>query len=60
MGHHVTAKGIWEVLKASFKGFGEDKVPKLSASLAYYTVFSLGPLLIMLIYLQYFFGARSH
>jgi len=57
MGHHVTPKGIWQVLKDSFKGFGEDKVPKLSASLAYYTVFSLGPLLIMLIYLcSIFFG----
>jgi len=59
MGHHVTVKGIWEVLKASFKGFGEDKVPKLSASLAYYTVFSLGPLLIMLIYLTSFFFGRE-
>jgi membrane protein len=60
MGHHVTPKGIWEVLKASFKGFVEDKVPKLSASLAYYTVFSLGPLLIMLIYLcSIFFGREA-
>ncbi len=59
MGHHVTPKGIWEVLKASFKGFGEDKVPKLSGSLAYYTVFSLGPLLIMVIYLCSIFFARD-
>ncbi|MDQ3682448.1 MAG: YihY/virulence factor BrkB family protein, partial [Bacteroidota bacterium] len=60
MGHHVTPKGIWQVLKASFKGFGEDKVPKLSASLAYYTVFSLGPLLIMIIYLcSIFFGREA-
>ncbi|MFN2440323.1 MAG: YihY/virulence factor BrkB family protein [Chitinophagaceae bacterium] len=59
MGHHVTPKGIWEVLKASFKGFVEDKVPKLSASLAYYTVFSLGPLLIMLIYLCSIFLGRE-
>ncbi len=59
MGHHVTVKGIWEVLKASFKGFGEDKIPKLSASLAYYTVFSLGPLLIMLIYLCSIFLGRE-
>jgi membrane protein len=51
MGHKVTPKGIWEVLKNSFKGFGEDKVPKLSASLAYYTVFSLGPLLIVIIFI---------
>lgn len=50
MGHKVTAKGLFQVLKDAFKGFGEDKVPKLSASLAYYTVFSMGPLLIMIIY----------
>jgi membrane protein len=46
---NVTFKGIWQVLKDSFKGFGEHKVTKLSASLAYYTVFSLGPLLIVII-----------
>jgi len=46
----VTLKGIWGVLKASFKDFGEFKITKLSASLAYYTVFSLGPLLIVLIF----------
>src|SRR3954463_13294830 len=46
----VSVKSIWSILKQSFKGFSEDKVPKLSASLAYYTVFSLGPLLIVLIF----------
>ncbi|MEJ7912783.1 MAG: YihY/virulence factor BrkB family protein [Chitinophagaceae bacterium] len=59
MGHHVTPKGIWEVLKSSFKGFAEDKVPKLSASLAYYTSFSLAPLLIMIIYLCSIFLGRE-
>ncbi|HEY0058997.1 MAG TPA: YihY/virulence factor BrkB family protein [Flavisolibacter sp.] len=59
MGHHVTPKGILEVLKNAFKGFVEDKVPKLSGSLAYYTVFSLGPLLIMIIYLCSFFMGRE-
>lgn len=53
----ITPKGIWEVLKASFKGFGNDKVTKLSASLAYYTIFSMGPLLIVIIFLcSIFFG----
>jgi membrane protein len=45
----VNAKSIWIVLKASFKGFGEYKITKLSASLAYFTVFSMGPLLIVII-----------
>lgn len=45
----ITFKGIWEVLKASFDGFSDHKVTKLSGSLAYYTVFSMGPLVILLI-----------
>lgn len=45
----VTFKGIWDVLKRSFKGFSEDKVTKLGGSLAYYTIFSMGPLLIVII-----------
>lgn len=42
---------VWAALKDSFKGFSDDKITKLSASLAYYTVFSLGPLLIVVIFL---------
>ncbi|MEI6948526.1 YihY/virulence factor BrkB family protein [Paraflavisolibacter sp. H34] len=56
----VTFKGLWEVLKASFSGFSDDKVTKLSASLAYYTIFSLGPLLIVIIFLcSIFFGREA-
>jgi membrane protein len=56
----ISPKKIWNALKASFKGFGDDKVTKLSASLAYYTVFSLGPLLIVIIYLcSIFFGREA-
>ncbi|MEJ7627903.1 MAG: YihY/virulence factor BrkB family protein [Ferruginibacter sp.] len=47
----ITPRGLWEVLKNSFKGFIDDKVLKLSASLAYYTVFSLAPLLIVLLFI---------
>ncbi len=39
----------WEVISNTFKGFSDDKVTKLSASLAYYTVFSMGPLLVVII-----------
>ena len=44
-----TLKGMWEVLKASFTGFSDHKVTKLSGSLAYYTVFSMAPLLVVII-----------
>src|SRR4249920_1364773 len=49
MAAKITFKGMLEVFKNSFKGFDENKVTKLSGSLAYYTVFSMGPLLIVII-----------
>jgi membrane protein len=38
-----------DVLKKTFNKFVDDNVPKLGASLSYYTVFSLAPLLIIII-----------
>jgi membrane protein len=56
----ITFKGLWEVLKNSFKGFSDNNVTKLSASLAYYTVFSMGPLLIVVVSLcSIFFGREA-
>src|SRR6201996_9730211 len=42
-------KRFWRVLVATFTGFINDNGLKLSASLAYYTVFSIAPLLILII-----------
>jgi len=56
-------KQLWKVLMATFSGFSDDNGLKFSASLAYYTVFSLGPLLILIISLAgLFFGpdAATH
>jgi membrane protein len=56
----ITFKGLWKVLKNSFTGFSDDKVMKLSAALAYYTVFSVGPLLIVIVFLcGLFFGREA-
>ena len=52
MKEKISFKGIWEVLKNSFKGFGDDKITKMSSSLAYYTIFSMAPLLIIIISLS--------
>jgi len=41
--------GLKQVFKQAFKGFGDHKVTKLSGSLAYSTVFSMGPLLVVLL-----------
>src|SRR5688572_19289457 len=56
----ISFKGIREILKQSFKGFSQDKLTKLSGSLAYCTVFSFGPLLIVIIFLSgFFFGKQA-
>ncbi len=55
----ITFKAIKAILKNSFKGFSDDKVTKLSGSLAYSTVFSLGPLLIVIISLCGIFLGRE-
>ena len=52
-------KGAVGLAKETFKGFSDNKVPKLSASLAYYTVYSLGPLLIVIIFLCSIFLGRE-
>lgn len=39
----------WQVLKQTFKEFGEDRAPRLAAALAYYTIFSMAPLLVIVI-----------
>ncbi|GAB4025581.1 hypothetical protein GCM10028809_06980 [Spirosoma gilvum] len=39
----------WVVLRDAFNGFLDDRCLKLSASLAYYTIFSLAPLLVLMI-----------
>lgn len=45
----VKAIQYYKVLRASWREFGNDKAIKLSASLAYYTIFSLAPMLIVII-----------
>lgn len=55
-----TLKQIWFLLKETFSGFIDDDGMKLSAALSYYTIFSLPPLLIIIISLSgFFFGADA-
>lgn len=51
--------GIWTLLKDAFEGFSDDKLPKLGGSLAYFTIFSLGPMLLVLIFLAGIFLGRQ-
>ena len=39
----------WKVLKRTLNCYLDDKAPRLGASLAYYTIFSLAPLLVVVV-----------
>lgn len=56
---HITLTGIRSVIKSAFDGFSSDKILKLSGSLAYSTIFSFGPLLVVMISLCGLFFARE-
>ncbi len=52
-------KGFWQVLKDAGRGFSKHHVLKLSASLAYYSIFSIGPMMIVVIFFADPFWARA-
>lgn len=45
----MNLKTMWMLMKETFESWSEDKASRLAAALAYYTVFSLPPLLILVI-----------
>jgi membrane protein len=45
----LTSDRLWTVLKAAFAGWWNDNIPRMGAALAYYTLFSLAPILIVAI-----------
>lgn len=55
----LTIKGLLQVLKATAIGFSDDKLTRLAGSLAYFTVFSMGPLLVVIISFCGFFLKRE-
>src|SRR5258706_8032990 len=52
-------KRTWNIAKETFSEFIDNKVMKLSASLAYYTIFSIPALLIMIIWVSDIFYGRQ-
>jgi membrane protein len=52
-------KNTWSILKQAASGFSNDKVLKMSGSLAYSTIFSIAPLIILIIFLADIFYGRS-
>jgi membrane protein len=43
----LSAGALWWVLKRAFVGWWNDNVPRLGASLAYYTLFAMSPILLI-------------
>src|SRR5688572_32657900 len=45
----LSAKEAGSLLKAAAKDWSDDKAPRLGAALAYYTIFSLAPIIVIAI-----------
>jgi membrane protein len=45
----MNLRAIWQLLKETFQEWSDDKASRLAAALAYYTIFSIAPLLIIVI-----------
>ena len=54
-----SVKDIWSIIKQSFSDFIDNKVLKLSAALAFYTIFSLPAMLIIVISVSDIFYGRE-
>ena len=51
-------KGIWGLFTEAIKSWSADYAPSMGAALSYYTLFSIAPLLIIVIAVAgFFFGA---
>lgn len=56
----MTLKNLWKIIRQSGSDFIDDRVMKLSAALAYYTIFSLPGLLIIIIWVSdLFYGQEA-
>src|SRR4030081_3008468 len=54
------AAGLWELAKKSVQAWSDDYAPSMGAALAYYTLFSLAPLLLLVISIAgLVFGAEA-
>ena len=57
--NRLSLRVLWIILKDSANGFVDDKLMKLSGALSYYTLFSMGPLLLIIITLCSLFGRAA-
>lgn len=52
----VTPKSLWTIIKNTVQGFIDDRVTRLSAALAYATIFSFAPFILVIITIGSFFA----
>lgn len=58
--NHSKLRKVWILLRDTFNEFNDDNAIKLSASLSYYTIFALPPLLIIILAITgVFFGREA-
>jgi membrane protein len=56
----LKTQDVKKLLKKTFSEWSDDKAPKMAAALAYYAVFSMGPLLLIAVSVaSVFFGAEA-
>lgn len=58
--HALNPKAVFEMVKLTYTDWFNDKAPRMGAALAYYTIFSLAPLLVIAISIAgLVFGAQA-
>ena len=55
----IKIKDLWQILKDAGSGFIQHRVLKHSASLSFYTIFAIGPMLLVMIYVSSLFWGRQ-
>ncbi len=55
----VKIKDLWQVTKEAGAGFAKHNVLRLSASLSFYTMFSLGPMMLLIVYISGLFWGQK-
>ena len=56
----MSIKDLWQILKQTFKDFADLKITRMSAALAYYTIFSLPGLIIIIVWMsEIFYGQQA-
>ncbi len=55
----LSVRGVWQILKDTGSDFINCRITRMSAALAYYTIFSVAPMLILIISLSAIFYGRN-